>query len=260
MVSIALDPSPPYRLLTPSYYEQALTAALESSPSSSQMDPDIQTNMSFSRELSLALHPAKIAPPRWFSSDPFTLPVHGVETFQTIAGPMTKPDRPGSLSRIRTSADLPKEPTSSMHTHRGATALQSSDIVINSFPSASNHFIATRPRTSYRPIPDRRDANLDPNGPLECVLPTSQPGFSDVPAMFCENAKGRPAKPTLPPLPLLPRLLDPICERTQDSDDSLRVSRGSQKNRISNYYHVHWRPLDIPKLDYGLPDDFGEFI
>jgi hypothetical protein len=136
------------------------------------MDPNIQKTKSLSRELSFAPHSAEIAPSGWISSDPFTLPVRGVETF--------------ALDR------LPSAP-----------------------PSAEIHFIASQPRTSYGPIPDRRSApraSLDPNGSL-----------------------------------------------TQDSDGSLRVSRGPRKNRISTYYHVHPRPLDIPKLDYGLPDDFGEF-
>ncbi|KAH9971179.1 hypothetical protein BGW80DRAFT_1322467, partial [Lactifluus volemus] len=80
-----------------------LTAALRNSLSSS---PDIQMTMSFSRELSLAPHSTEIAP-----SDPFRLPVHGVETFQAVAEPMTKPDRPGSPLRIPTTAGVPKEPT-----------------------------------------------------------------------------------------------------------------------------------------------------
>jgi hypothetical protein len=254
---VPLYSSPPCRLSTSSRNEQVLTAALRNSLSSS---PDIQMTMSFSRELSLAPHSTEIAP-----SDPFRLPVHGVETFQAVAEPMTKPDRPGSPLRIPTTAGVPKEPTLSMQTYRGTTVLQSSDIVINSFPSApppaKNHFMATQPRTSYGPIPDHgsaRRASLDPNDPLECVLLTS---LSDVPATRCKGAKRQPAERTLPPLPrLLPRSLNPICEKTQDSDDSLRVSRGPRKCRISNYYHVHPRPLDIPKLHHGLPDNFGEFI
>jgi hypothetical protein len=109
MVSIALYSSPPCRLSTPSYMEQVLTAAaaLRNSLSFSKMDPKIQTTVSFSRELPLTPHSTEIAP-----SDPFTLPVHGVETFQAVAEPMMKPDRPGSPLRIRTTADLPKEPTS----------------------------------------------------------------------------------------------------------------------------------------------------
>jgi hypothetical protein len=115
-----------------------------------------------------------------------------------------------------------------MQAYRGTTVLQSSDIVINSLPSASNHFIVTQPCTSYGPIPRRRSARrarLDPEVPPKCQT-----------------------------------VLDPICKRSQNLHDSLRVSRGPRKNRISNYYHVHPRPLDIPKLHYGLPDDFGEFI
>jgi hypothetical protein len=111
MVSIALCSSPPCPLSTPSYIEQVLTATLGISLSSSQMDPSIQTMMSFSRELSLAPHSTEIAP-----SNPSTLPVHGVETFQAVAEPMTKPDRPGSPLRIPTTADVPKERTSSMQT------------------------------------------------------------------------------------------------------------------------------------------------
>jgi hypothetical protein len=51
-----------------------------------------------------------------------------------------------------------------------------------------------------------------------------------------------------------------ICESTGDFEDSLRVSQGPRKNRNSDCYPIHPRPLDIPKLDYGLQNGFGEFL
>jgi hypothetical protein len=215
MVSAALDSSP-CRFSTSIQNGQVFTTAHKMSLSSSQMDPNIQSTISFEPELSLALRSVEIVPPSY--------------------NPVI-------------------------------------DFLPSALPSAAYPFTATQSRTSLRPIPDRLGdppASLDPNDPLDRAhhpLPTLQSAFSSVPTMPCEYAKRQPVKPparsTLsPPPPLHPRLLDSItiCESTRDLEDSLCVSRGPRKSHISDGYPVLPHPLDIPKLDYGLPNDFGESL
>ena len=67
------------------------------------------------------------------------------------------------------------------------------------------------------------------------------------------------------PLPcLLPGLLDPVAVDSDDSemalyeDDSPCAPKKPRKGCRPNHYRVYSRPRDIPKLDYGLPGDFGK--
>ena len=99
---------------------------------------------------------------------------------------------------------------------------------------------------------------LDPHTP-----PTSRSGILGiVQAMFCEDPKSQPAKwlskSTSPsPHHILPGLLDPLAD--SDSEGTVEDSlRGPRRSQASNYYRVYPRPLDIPKLDYGLPRGFCE--
>jgi hypothetical protein len=70
--------------------------------------------------------------------------------------------------------------------------------------------------------------------------PTSHSGILGVQAMLCkDDAKSR--------------LVDSESEGT--IEDSLR---GPRRSRATNYYRVYPRPLDIPKLDFGLSKGYGQ--
>ncbi|KAI0247415.1 hypothetical protein BJV78DRAFT_1245566 [Lactifluus subvellereus] len=182
--------------------------------------------------------------------------------------------RPGSPPlRICISADLPNGPIS-MQSCREAAAPRSSDVFITkpnlpplALSSPPNHFLpAAQSRLSRLPTPDRRDAPLADSyqsDPLDHPHPPLHFGGSCVTTMVSEDAKSQPVKrltkSTSPPLPrLLPGLLEPITirERTLDEEVSLRVSQGPRNGRAANHERIYSRPQDIPKLDYGLPEDF----
>jgi hypothetical protein len=61
-----------------------------------------------------------------------------------------------------------------------------------------------------------------------------------------------------PPRPLLPAI-DSI-EMTDNDDESPCASIDLRKGRRANDYRNISRPRDIPRLDYGLPGDFGERV
>ncbi|KAI0247774.1 hypothetical protein BJV78DRAFT_1242493 [Lactifluus subvellereus] len=185
--------------------------------------------------------------------------------------------RPGSPPlQICISANLPNEPISiSMQSCREAAAPRSSDVIITkpnlnlpplALSSPPNHFLpAAQSRLSSLPTPDPRDAPLADSyqsDPLDRPHPPLHSGVSGVPTMVSEDTKSQPVKrltrSTSPPLPrLLPGLLEPITIRERILDEeSLHVSQGPRKGRAANHYRIHLRPQDIPKLDYGLPEDF----
>jgi hypothetical protein len=198
-------------------------------------------------------------------------------------GPTTTTNRPVSVltSESRHGEHLPCALSSQTRVQwsQAATAPQSSDVVItkpnaapSDFPSFPNYFLPNQSRTRGPPIADRRDAphaNLNPIDPLdrENSPPTSHSGAPGVPAMVREDVKSQPVKrftkSSFPPLPrLIPGLLDPTttCKRTLDEEDCLYVPQRPRNSRLSYFYRIYSRPLDIPKLDYGLPEDFGQCI
>ena len=120
---------------------------------------------------------------------------------------------------------------------------------------------------------DRRGApppaNWDQGGPLNPARPPlTQP--SNIPRESLAHKDAVPrdvkriAKSRLQlPLPCqLPGLLDPVAidsdEMALYEDDSPCAPKKPQKARRPNDYRVYSRPRDIPKLDYGLPGDFGK--
>ena len=180
---------------------------------------------------------------------------------------LSVPTLPGSPSLgICIPAELPNKRISKQSC-REVAAPRSSDVVIKpNLPP--NHFLpAAQSHLSSLPIPDRRDAPLADsyqNHPLDRAHPPLYSRISAVPTMVSEDAKSQPVKcltkPTSPLPHLLPGLLEPITIHERTPEDSLRVSRGPRKGRAANHYRIYSRPQDIPKLDYGLPEDFGKHI
>jgi hypothetical protein len=91
------------------------------------------------------------------------------------------------------------------------------------------------------------------------ALATDSPGF--------EYPSSRHSHPSGHREPTAPMDVDsqPVKRSTRGEEDdsqALQDSQGLPRNgRAANYrYRGHSRPLDIPKLDYGLPKDFGESL
>ena len=199
---------------------------------------------------------------------------HGQHIPYVLSG-LTRPGSPPL--RICIPAELPNDPISKQ-SYQEAAAPQLSDVVMTepnltslALSSPPDHFLPTaESRLSSLPIPDRRDAPLadsSQNHPLNHAHPQLHSGVSGVPMMVSEDAKSQPIKrfttdksASLPLPHLLPGLLEPITIHEKTVEDSLRVSQGPRKGRAANRYRIYSRPQDIPKLDYGLPEDFGEYI
>jgi hypothetical protein len=110
---------------------------------------------------------------------------------------------------------------------------------------------------SQSPTTGDPDVVMDVTSPANYPDPRSPPPTSHsgilgiVQAMLSEDVKWFSKSTSPSGTHILPGLLSPLADSDSEDgiEDSLRRSRAGR----SRAYRVYPRPLDIPKLDYGLP-------
>jgi hypothetical protein len=102
---------------------------------------------------------------------------------------------------------------------------------------------------------------------VTCSLRQDCVSVANAPTSLASSSWGVPIRPPhlLPPLPIIG--LTSSTPRNNHGDsviDSLAPTRLSggrlRKGRRPNHHRGFPRPQDIPRLDYGLPGDFGERV
>jgi hypothetical protein len=206
-------------------------------------------------------------------------PEPGLESRHRVynADHLSNQKQPGpSVSLFRISVDHQSHDTSTHNYPEAPTTQPIGVFMIRSHlaPSLpSTHFAAPGSWTSSSAMDCRKApfTGLDLDHPLNSTQappPPTRPsnGSCAAPAnddAISQNVKHTATSRPQSPLPcLLPGLLDPVAISSDEmgfcENDSPCAPQRLRKSRRADHYGYYSRPRDIPRLDYGLPEDFGK--